>query len=167
MSTTVMSAPRVPGVGVGRQITAPSGNSYSINGQGNVTVAQVDVAWFVQQGFSPGAPFGANILYTTGVLTGTTSVLVGVLPPGSYIQHVIVQNTTANAVTGGIAFGTTSGGSDIVTALTVGANALVFVADSALKLRVFSTTLSQPIYANAVTSWNSANANITVVYGFF
>lgn len=101
------------------------------------------------------------------MLTGTTAVQVGTLPPSTYIQHIIVNNTTANAVTGGIAFGSTSGGTDIVTALTCGANCLAFTLDSALSKRVFSTTAQQPIYAAAVTAWNSANVTITVVYGYF
>lgn len=176
-NVTVMCAPqladtaaaRVIGqsIGTGTQSPIPSGTLYSLNGQGCTIVKQADLGWFLGQGFSPGPPFGANLLFTTGVATGTTSFQVGILPPNAYIQHIIVNNTTANAITGGVAFGTTSGGTDVVTALTCGANCLAFTLDSALSKRVFSTTASQPIFATAVTAWNSANATITVVYGYF
>lgn len=145
----------------------PSGTLYTLNGQGCTVAKQADVGYFISQGFTPGPPFGANILYTTGVLTGTTAVQIGTLPASTYIQHIIVSNSTANAVTSGIAFGTTSGGADIVTALTCAANCLAFTLDSALSKRVFSTTATQPIWAAAVGAWNSANVTITVVYGYF
>src|SRR5262249_10641947 len=104
---------------------------------------------------------------TTGVLTGTTSVQVGTLPAGTYIQHIIVQNATANAVTGGINFGSSSGGSDIVNAIACGANCLVYPSDASLSKRIFSTSQVQPIYATAATSWNNANVTISVIFGFF
>jgi hypothetical protein len=177
-AVTVMCAPegvaqainRTVGAGIsgtGSVSPVPSGTTYTLNGQGCTIVKQADVGYFLSQGFSAGPPFGANILFTTGVATGTTSFQLGNLPPATYIQHIIVNNTTANAVTGGIAFGTTSGGTDIVTALTCGANCLAFTLDSALSKRVFSTSASQAIFATAVTAWNNANVTITVVYGYF
>lgn len=177
-AVTVMCAPQLADTAAARTIGAgiagtgsassvPSGTTYVLNGQGCTIAQQADLGWFLSQGFSAGPPFGQNIIYTTGVLTGTTSVQIGTLPPSTYIQHIIVQNTTANAVTGGIAFGSTSSGTDVVTALTVGASALVFTTDSALSKRVFSTTASQPIYATAASAWNSANVTITIVYGYF
>lgn len=175
---TVMCAPNVvdsaanrvigPGIsGTGSPSAVPSGTTYTLNGQGCTVVKQADVGYFLSLGFSAGPPFGANILTTTGTLSGTTDVLVGTLPPGTYIQHIIVQNTTATAVSGGIAFGTTANGTDIVTALTCGASCLAFVADSSLSKRVFSATAAQAIHAAAVTTWQGANVTITVVYGYF
>jgi hypothetical protein len=49
-------------------------------------------------------------------------------------------------VTGCIAIDTTSGGADVVAVQAYGANCLVFVADSALLKRVFSTTAQQAIF---------------------
>ncbi len=87
-----------------------------------------------------------------------------VLPANAVIRDVIVQNTTANAVTGGIKFGTTAGDVDIVAALTTGANGLVFVTDALLLKRYFSASATQSIFFDAVVAWNSANVNITVIY---
>jgi hypothetical protein len=177
---TVMCAPnpiegannRTIGAGIagtGIPSPVPSGSTYTLNGQGCAVIQQADVGYFLSLGFSAGPPFGANILTTTGVQTGTTSVLIGTLPPSTYIQHIIVNNLTAQAVTGNITFGSTSGGTDIVpsTGVVCGANCLTFTLDSQLAKRVFSTTASTPIFAQAITSWNSANVTITVVFGYF
>lgn len=169
---TVLCAPQLADTAAARTIGGtnsqiPSQTLYTLNGQGCTLAQQGDVGWFLSQGFSAGPPFGANVLFTTGVLSGTTSVQIGVLPASTYVQHIIVNNLTANAVTGGIAFGSTSGAADIVTALACGANCLAFTLDSALSKRVFSTTAQQAIFATAVTAWNNANVTITVVYGYF
>jgi hypothetical protein len=169
---TVLCAPQLPDTAAARTIGGttsqiPSGTIYTLNGQGCTVAKQQDVGWFLAQGFSPGPPFGANILYTTGVLTGTTSVQIGTLPASTYVQHIIVNNLTANAITGGIAFGTTANGTDLDATLACGANCLAFAADTALTKRVVSTTAQTPIFASAVTAWNSANVTITVVYGYF
>jgi hypothetical protein len=170
---TVLCAPQLPDTAAARTIGGttsqiPSGTTYSLNGQGCTVAKQQDIGWFLAQGFSPGPPFGANVLYTTGVLTGTTSVQIGTLPASAYIQHIIVNNLTANAIgTTGIAFGSTANGTDFDAALACGANCLVFAADSALSKRVFSTTAATPIFASATSNWNSANVTITVVYGYF
>jgi hypothetical protein len=169
---TVLCSAQLPDTAAARTIggsssAIPSGTIYTLNGQGCTVAKQQDVGWFLAQGFSPGPPFGANILYTTGVLTGTTAVQIGVLPPSTYVQHIIVQNSTANAITGGIAFGTTANGTDIDATLACAANCLAFALDSALAKRVLSVTAQTPIFASAVTAWNSANVTITVVYGYF
>jgi hypothetical protein len=169
---TVLCAPQLPDTAAARTIGGttsqiPSGTIYTLNGQGCTVAKQQDVGWFLAQGFSPGPPFGTNILFTTGVLAGTTAVQIGVLPPSTYVQHIIVQNSTANAITGGIAFGTTANGTDIDATLACGANCLAFAADSALVKRVVSTTAATPIFASATSNWNSANVTITVVYGYF
>jgi hypothetical protein len=168
MAAIMMCAPNVPGVALNRQIVAPSGTTYTLGPQGTVLVAQADVPFFVQQGFSPGPPFGAAILYTTGPLTGVTSVPIGTLPAGAYIREIIIVNSTGNAVSGGIKFGTASGLADIVAAQPVAGNAVpVVVADASLAKRAFSTTAPQPIFATAATDWASANVTITVIWGWF
>lgn len=171
-ASTVMCAANAVAATIARTIggpgsAMPSGTLYTLNGQGCTVVLQADVGYFLSQGFSAGPPFGPNLLFTTGVATGTTSFQVGTLPPSTYIQHVIISNSTANAVTGGISIGSTSGGTDVVAAQACAANCLVFVTDATLLKRVFSTTASQPIFASGVTAWNNANVTITVVYGYF
>lgn len=84
------------------------------------------------------------------------------VPANSYIDKIIVKNNNGNAITGGLKFGTTAGGVDVVAALAVGANA--FVAANPL-LSVFSKTAAQTIHIDAVTLWNGANVDVTIVYG--
>jgi hypothetical protein len=145
----------------------PSGSIYVLNGQGCALVAQGDVGYFQSQGFTQGSPY-AVAAFTTGVLTGTTAVqFLPSLPAGAIIRDIVVSNTTANAVTGGIDIGTTSGGADIVSALTCAASCLTFVADSALLKRVFSLTAQQAIFVVGHTSGNSANLTITISYQYF
>jgi hypothetical protein len=146
--------------------TAATQPVYVLNGQGCAVIAQADVGFFLAQGYTQGSPF-ANMLFTTGVLTGTTAVQMPSLPAGTYIREILVDNSTANAVTGGIDIGTTSGGADVVSALTCAANCLTFVADSGLLKRIFSKTATQSLFVVGHTSGNSANLNLTVVYGYF
>jgi hypothetical protein len=86
-----------------------------------------------------------------------------VAPPGFVLQQVVIENTTVNAVTGGIRIGTTNGGTDVVVALAVGANALTFITDAALLKRLFSTSADQTLYVQAVVAWNSAALNVWLI----
>lgn len=144
----------------------PSGTVYVLNGQGCALVASGDVGYFQSQGFTQGSN-SFSAVYPVGVATGTTDFVVATLPAGTFIQQIIVANSVAAAVTGGISFGTTANGTDIVTALTCGSSCVTFVADSAMSKRVFSTTAQQAIHAAAVTAWNSTNCTITITYGYF
>lgn len=86
------------------------------------------------------------------------------LPANCVLREVLVFNTTANAITGGLKLGTTAGATDIITALAVGASAAAFTADASLSKRFFSPTSTQQIFFDAVTGWNSANVNIHILY---
>lgn len=70
-------------------------------------------------------------------------------------------NTTANAVTGGVKIGTTYGGTDVVAAQAVGANAVADVLPTDLLKKVF--TADQILYIQPVTAWNNANLKVRVV----
>lgn len=91
-----------------------------------------------------------------GVAANTTVSI----PAGYAINRITYANTTANAVTGGVKIGTTSGGTDVVAAQAIGANALGTVRDSALLLDIFSRSSSQTLYVQAVTDWNSASIDL-------
>ena len=93
-------------------------------------------------------------------VTGNTTVSI---PAGCLIQDIVVQNTTANAVTGGIKVGTTNGGVDVVVALAVGANALYAIPEATLLKRIFSMSSDTTLYIQTVTLWNSASLNIYFV----
>ena len=151
----------------GTSSAVPSGTIYVLNSKGCGLIAQGDTGYFVSQGYTQGSPV-QTATFTTGVLTGTTSVqFLPSLPAGTVIRDIIVDNTTANAVTGGVDIGKTSGAADIVSALTCGASCLTFVADSALLLRVFSKTAQQAVWITGHTAGNSANLTVTIVYEYF
>lgn len=113
-------------------------------------------------------PTGPSTVAPYQAMCSLTAVTVAnsscVLPANAMINKIIVQNATGNVVTGGLKFGTTAGAVDIVAALTVGANALTFVADAALLKQIFSMTATQTIFIDAVVAWASASANVWIVY---
>jgi hypothetical protein len=147
----------------------PSGTTYVLNGQGCTLAQQADLGVFLSLGFTPGPPFGQNIIYTTGVQTGTTSLTIGTIPANAYLQHVIVQNNTANPITGGLNFGVVGGSATaIASALAVAGSVTVIAADSALT-RIQGTTApaAYSVTVAAQTTWNNANVTITLVYGYY
>jgi hypothetical protein len=157
----VMCAPASAVGAAARQVVNPNtNNTYSLSAGGCAPIAVADIGYFFTQGFTPG-PQGGSIVYQTGVLTGATNVQIGTLPANTYIQHVILQNQTANAVTGAIV-GSTSGGADIVAAVAItGTPAPI---DATLLAHAFAA--QTPIFVGA-TTWNSANVVVTVVWGYF
>lgn len=91
---------------------------------------------------------------------GTFSV-----PANHYISEIFINNTTANAVTGGVKIGTTSGATDVLAAFAVGANAKLYVPTANLLKKWFSTSAAQTCFFQDVTSWNSANLTVTIILG--
>jgi hypothetical protein len=91
----------------------------------------------------------------TGTFTADNNIAAVFPVTGLYKIEVYIYNTTANAVTGGINIGTTSGGTDIASAQAVGANALVLVQD-VVNITVAGTAL----YIETVTAWNSASLSV-------
>lgn len=83
------------------------------------------------------------------------------VPAGWQIDAIYIKNNTANAVTGGIKIGTSSGGTQVVTAQAVGANANLRI--NALTINWFSATSAQTLYIQDVTAWNSANLDFHIV----
>ena len=86
-----------------------------------------------------------------------------VIPAGYSILQVIIENTTSNAVTGGIKVGTTSGDTDVVASLAIGANALFAIPDATILKKIFSLSSSTTLYIQTLTLWNSANLNFHFV----
>lgn len=113
-----------------------------------------------------GAKTNANFkeLYDRQVnvaFTATANTTFSV-PAGYQIEHVAFQNTTANAVTGGVKIGTTAGGTEVVAAQAVGANALDNVKGADVVKRIFSTSAATTLYVQAVTAWNNASVNFSI-----
>jgi hypothetical protein len=84
------------------------------------------------------------------------------VPAGMTIESIVYENTTANAVTGGVRFGTTNGGAEVVTSQAIGANAVGQITDANILLRFFSSTAQQILYIQAVTAWNSASVKFYI-----
>lgn len=95
-------------------------------------------------------------------LAATTSNATATVPAGHAIRSIYIRNSTANAVTGGIIIGTTDGGSDVMAALAVGANAIPLVTDALTLKRYFSASATQTLFIQAVVSWNSSSLDILI-----
>ena len=94
---------------------------------------------------------------TTLTANGTFTV-----PLGMSIESIIYENTTANAVTGGVKIGTTNGGIEVVVAQAIGANGVGQISDANILLKFFSSTAQQILYIQAVTAWNSASVKFYI-----
>lgn len=84
------------------------------------------------------------------------------VPARMTIESIVYENTTANAVTGGVRIGTTNGGAEVVVAQAIGANAVGQITDANILLRFFSSTVQQILYIQAVTAWNSASVKFYI-----
>lgn len=170
-NSVVLCSPATAGSGGARQVTNPgtSGGTYSLNSRGCAAISEAnsDAAYFRAQGFVPG-PNLFSTVQVSGVLSSTTSVqLPFSLPASAVIQGIVIENTTTNAVTGGIDIGKTTGAADIVSAKVCAASCLTTVLDSAILLRVFSTSAQQAIFVTGHTDGNSANLRLTIFYSYF
>lgn len=107
-------------------------------------------------------PSGYNV-FSQKVL-GATSGGSLTLPAKAYITHIRVKANNANAITGGLKFGTSSGAADVVATLAVAGSALAFATDAIILKRWFSESATQQIFYDTVTLWNSANVDIEIIY---
>ena len=96
-------------------------------------------------------------------IVAATAAGTFVVPAGYAIQYVYINNTTANAITGGLKFGTAAGGTQVVAAQAVGANALLVILSADIVSRIFSRTVPQTVYFDAVTAWNAASVDIKIL----
>lgn len=84
------------------------------------------------------------------------------LPERSYLLAIGIANGSAAAITGGLKIGTTSGGTEVVTAQTVAASTNYGIADTAISVRMFPSGAT--LFYDAVTDWNGANITLVVFY---
>lgn len=94
---------------------------------------------------------------------GKTAAFSFNVPAGYYTAQFFITNNTANAITGGLKFGTSAGGTDVITAIAVGANAVIHVPDATVLKRRYAKASAQTIFVDAVTAWNSANIDLDVI----
>lgn len=96
-------------------------------------------------------------------IVGQTANDTITIPAGYSIQSISMNNTTANAITGGVKIGTTDGGTDVVTALAIAGNAILGLTDATILKKLFSTSVDQTLYIQAVVAWNSASLDTSIV----
>lgn len=118
-------------------------------------------------GASVGGHFrcGDNAITKSGVVninrrTAITAASSFVVPASHLLEHITIQNTTANAITGGLKFGTTVGGTDVVVSIAIPANSYVSIPTSDILKVLYSVSSDTTIYFDAVTSWNSASIRL-------
>lgn len=107
--------------------------------------------------FTAGAvPVNGRVVSRNLTANGTV-----VIPQGAIVRGIVIRNNSANAVTGGIKVGTTDGGTDVLAAGAVGANAVVVYLPL---IGAANTAAARTLYVQAVTAWNSADLDVCVEY---
>lgn len=144
-----------------RRWVASSGTAYGLNNQGCALIAPADVSGALAEGFTLRSQLFAVV---ANALTAAGTV---VLPPGAYIDRIIVQETSGGAVTGGIKIGTAAAGTQVAAALICGASCLVWTPDVSISTRIFANTAPQTLFIDAVSSFASSRVNVTVIYGIY
>jgi hypothetical protein len=141
--------------------------SYQTNSQGCALIATPDVGFFLSQGYTFGTNEGVLIqnAITANTAAGTSTIT---LPPYAFVKYIVVEETAGNAVTGGINVGDSGSATRFLSATAVGANANVVVVPTNL---TGSSNTGIPaadiVLVAAVTAFNSASLNVTVIYGYF
>ena len=115
-----------------------------------------------------GTSIGNNVVSAAGLLPKVIKTLAAngtiSVPAGHCIDFIAVNETNGADVTGGLRFGTTGGGTDIVAAFACAANSLNVIADSSILKRVFSVSAAQTVFIEAVVAWNGASVNVYVTF---
>ena len=141
--------------------------SYQTNSQGCALVASADVGFFLSQGYTIGVNEGVQQQNAiTANLTAGTSQLT--LPAYGFIKYIVVEETAGNAVTGGINIGDAGSATRFGSAVAVAANSNTVVVPT--NLTGSSNTgvpASDTVLIAAVTAFNSASLNVTVIFGYF
>ncbi len=146
--------------GPGRWTAPASGTTYTIDPVGCTFVNFADVADALATGFTRRSQLFAAIVRLSAA--GTL-----VLPAGVYIDRIVIQEDSGSSVTGGLKVGTSSGGTQVASALICASSCLTWVADASISTRIFASTAPQTLFIDAVSSWNSARVITTVVYGYY
>jgi len=97
-------------------------------------------------------------LKQTGV---TANATLGTLAANGFIQYVMFRETAGHGVN--VAIGSTSGASDVMSAVAVPASGTMLVIATGVTLDWFSPVSTQTLYVSS-TSWNSASVNVQLVY---
>ena len=141
--------------------------SYQLNSQGCGLIASADVGFFLSQGYTFGTNEGVQIQNAiTATTTGTTSTII--LPAYGFIKYIVIEETAGNAITGGVNIGDAGSATRFGSAVAVGANANVVVVPTNLTGSANTgVPTADTILIAAVTAFNSASINVTVIFGYF
>ncbi len=153
---------------------ATGGGSYVLNNQGCALMVQGDWAYFQSQGYQAAGGGSLGQIFAGPFTAQTTTANSPTLPANAYIEAIIVQEVSGNAVTGGLDIGV-AGSSDatIASAFAIAANCVCALTDAALLKKVFPTSgttgpAAQQIFFNAHTNWSdSASIYVTILYRYF
>lgn len=163
-ASLIVCQPGRPGVtpGPGQFKAAASGNLYTLDARGCTVAAYTDIGDFNAAGFIQNGAERAIIV--SGV---TAQAQIGTLPASAVIRHIIAQETSGHAVTGGLKWGSTAGGTDIVSGMNVASSGYTVATDASIAKRIFGSSTAAALWVDAVTAWNSANVTVTVIYSYF
>jgi hypothetical protein len=156
-----------PRLVVNTSSTASPQPSYQLNSQGCGLIASADVGFFVSQGYTFGTNEGVQIQNAiTANTTGTTSTII--VPAYGFIKYIVVEETAGNAVTGGINIGDSGSATRFSSATAVAANSNTVIVPTNLTGSA-NTGVPTPdtVLIAAVTAFNSASLNVTVIFGYF
>ena len=148
--------------------TASPQPSYLLNNQGCALIAAADIGFFLSQGYTYGPSL--FVLQQTAITASTTaSTSTITLPAYAYIVGVVLTETAGNSITGGVDIGNATSATAYASAVTLGANADVAVADSALT-RVYPASgnpVAEQVLVACHTACNSGSINITILYTYY
>lgn len=168
-STVQMCAPLRTGAGAGpaRWTAAGSSTTYSLNARGCAGIAAADLGDARAAGFTLGSPYGVVVKTGISSTDGTTNTVT--IPASTFIQRIIVRETSGATPTGMIKIGTSSTGSQVCCTSNQQPllNTTRVITDGDLKLTVFSATAPQTLYFDLTAGFNSSSLDFTVIYGYF
>ena len=162
-------APAVGQAGPRRVVNPNTSTAYQLNGDGCALFVNADVGWALTQGFYTGPSlFTLQATGISGGASGTASVSTGLtLPAYGIIVGFVLCETAGNAVTGNLNIGDAGSATRFGSAVALGANACVTVSPTVSIVVLSGVPTAETILLAAVTSWNNASVNVTVLYSYF
>lgn len=176
VSKRSVCAPASSGAAKGpRYVVNPSsgGGTYVLDQNGCANMVQADWQYFASQGYTSSP--GNGVIFVGPYTAQSTSANSPTLPANARITGIVIQETSGNAVTGGLDIGI-AGSSDatIVSAFAVAANAVTAVPPADILAAAFPVSGSaggpaaKQIYFNAHTNWtDGATIYVTITYQYF
>lgn len=144
--------------------TASPQPSYQLNALGCALIANPDVGFFLSQGFVVGTNEG--VLQQNAVIANGTLTIA--LPAYGFIKYIVIEETAGNAITGGLNIGDAGLATRFGSAVAVAANSnTVIVPVNLTGSANTGIPTADPVTVAAVTSFNSASVNISVIFGYF